>query len=135
MTEGNRDQLSAEHLAKAHESLAEADALLAAGFLGGAANRAYYCCFHAARAALAVVGVRPKTHRGVSERLNADLVVPGKLEAEWLSVLGRVQLDRELADYDVGVKLQAEQVREDVTQARRFLDRLERFAKDRRAPG
>ena len=122
--------MCAEHFAKARESLAEAEALLAAGFAAGAANRAYYCCFHAARAVLAMVGVRPRTHRGVSERLNADLVVPGKLEAELLSILGRVQLDRELADYTVGAKLAPEQVGEDVKQARRFLDRLERFARE-----
>lgn len=127
MTGLNREKAIERHLAKAAAALASAEKLLALGDLDTAANRAYYCCFHAARAALAMVGVQPKTHRGVSERLNLDLIVPGKLEAEYLSVLGRVQRDREIADYGIDAPLAPDSVRGDVAQARRFLERMQQL--------
>ena len=130
MTKLNREDAAREHLAKAAAALANADEALARAMLEVAANRAYYCCFHAARAALAVLGVQLRTHRGVSEKLNSELVAPGKLEAEYLSLFGTVQRRREIADYDVEETITSEQARQSVEHARRFFERLQRFAKD-----
>jgi uncharacterized protein (UPF0332 family) len=127
MTPLNREKIIARHMAKAAGALADAEANLAAGRFDDAASRAYYCCFHAARAALANVGVQPRTHRGVSERLNIDLVKPGTLEAEFLSILGSVQRDREIADYAIDAEVSPDDVRGDVAQARRFLERMQRL--------
>ncbi|MFZ5470028.1 MAG: HEPN domain-containing protein, partial [Myxococcota bacterium] len=90
-----------KQLVKAHRALAAAEHDLQGGYPDAAASRAYYCVFHGARAALLTVGVQPKTHRGVNERFNMDLVLPGKIEAEYLSILGREQTERETADYSV----------------------------------
>jgi uncharacterized protein (UPF0332 family) len=124
LTGPNRHKAAQSHLSKAQSALADAETLLAGGRTDAASNRAYYCCFHAARAALATLGVQPRTHRGVSERLNLDLVIPGKLEAEYLSILGRVQHHREIADYGIDAGISADDAKAGVAASRRFLDRL-----------
>jgi uncharacterized protein (UPF0332 family) len=127
VTRANRGKAASRHLAKAHAALEDADVLLGASRFEAAASRSYYCCFHAARAALARLGLQPRTHKGVNERFNLDIVVPGRIEAEYLSALGRTQAHRELADYGVEDELPADTARTDVAEARRFLQRVERF--------
>jgi len=58
-----------EQLALAEECLEEARLLLAKGFYRGAASRAYYSMFHAARALLAAKNIAPKKHSGVLRML------------------------------------------------------------------
>lgn len=125
MTSLNRGKAAARHLVKARAALADAELLLGAARFEAASSRAYYCCFHAARAALASEGVQPRTHKGVNERFNLDLVIPGKVEAEYLSSLARAQSHRELADYGVEATVTAEMARDDVEAAGRFLKRIE----------
>lgn len=47
------------------------------------------------------------------------------LEPEFLSVLGSVEHDREIADYAIDKEVTADDVRQDVEQTRRFLERIE----------
>ena len=127
MTPANQAKAVQRHLAKAREALADSEVLLAADRFDAASSRVYYCCFHAAKAALVSEGVQPRTHKGVNERFNLDLVSSGKIEAEYLSVLGRVQSHRESADYDVETVMTSETARGDTEAARRFLERVRRF--------
>jgi uncharacterized protein (UPF0332 family) len=127
LTPINREKAADRHLLKAKSALSDAKVMIGQGLFEPAASRAYYCCFHAARAALASLGVQPRTHRGVSERLNLDLVATGKLEAEYLSLLGKIQRDREVSDYDVEITISEADARRDVDDAARFLARLERL--------
>lgn len=127
MTSDNRKKAAERHIGKARAALDDATVLLAAGRSDAAVSRAYYCCFHAARAALASVGVQPKTHKGANERFNLDLVVPGLLEAEYLSTLGRLQTHREAADYGLEAGVSEQAAKEDVEKARLFLARMEQL--------
>lgn len=127
MTRENQQDAIHAQLAKSRRALGEAEFIVKNGFADAALNRAYYCVFHAARAALVSRGVQPKTHRGVNDRFNADLVEPGLIESEYLSILGREQRDREVADYSVDQTLTVEHAQKRTTEARRFLERIESF--------
>jgi uncharacterized protein (UPF0332 family) len=126
-------------MAKARRALDDAEFNLTAGRFEVAVGRAYYATFHSARAALLTLGVQPRSHRGVNERFNLDLVEPGRIEAEFLSILGRAQTDRETADYSVDQTITGERALTRVQDARRFLNRTEAFLRaeawlDRDAP-
>ena len=91
-------------LTKAEQAAESARVLLDLGDLEGATNRAYYATFHAARAALAAVGVVPdgiKTHSTVIGLFGRHLVQAGHLDATHGRLLNRCQQLRALADYDV----------------------------------
>jgi uncharacterized protein (UPF0332 family) len=113
--------------AKAPRALDDAEFNLAAQRFEVAVGRAYYAAFHAARAALLTVGVQPRTHRGVNERHNLELVEPGQIEPEFLSIRGREQADRETADDSVEETITGDRARIRVSDARRFLDRIDAF--------
>lgn len=63
----------------------------------------------------------------MSQRFNSELVLPGKIEAEYLSLLGHIQMLREEADYVTESSLSAEQAEEEIHAARRFLGRIEQY--------
>lgn len=65
-----------------------------------AANRAYYACFHAARAALAGEDEQPKTHSGVHTRFARLIVATGRVPVEVARALPHAAQVRERADYD-----------------------------------
>ena len=73
-------------LAKAERNLKTAQLILADGDPDSACNRAYYCMFHAARAALLLVGeaerAMGKTHSGMVSAVGEYLVKPGHVAAE-----------------------------------------------------
>lgn len=127
MSPENRRKMVERQLAKSRASLEGAELLQRGGFHDDAISRAYYAVFHAARAALATVGVQPRTHKGVNQRFNSELVLTGKIEAEYLSLLGHIQMLREEADYVIESSHSAEQAEEEIRAARRFLDRIEQY--------
>lgn len=71
----------------------------------GAANRAYYAMYYAARAALLTVGqvrrAEGKTHAGLISAFGEHLVKPGLIPAEHGRALAQVADLRLAADYDV----------------------------------
>jgi uncharacterized protein len=127
VTPENRRHAVGQQMAKAHRALDDAEFNLTAGRFEVAVGRAYYATFHSARAALLTLGVQPRSHHGVNERFNLDLVEPGHIEAEFLSILGREQTDRETADYSVDQTITGDRALTRVQDARRFLDRIETF--------
>ena len=58
----------------ATETLKEATVLATCGQYKGAISRAFFAMEHAARAALAVKDQEPKTHRGMVQAFNNQLV-------------------------------------------------------------
>lgn len=64
MTDENRRRNALDELERANTCLNEARALYDASFPYGAASRAYYAVFHAARALLMSVGLEAKSHKG-----------------------------------------------------------------------
>ncbi len=94
-----RESLARHRLTLARESLAEGDALLAAGHLRGTVNRYYYAAFYAARALLSVKAKDSARHSGVIALFQREFVAPGHFDAETASALARTFARRVKTDY------------------------------------
>lgn len=90
-------------LDKALESLVSSRASLELGCLNSAANRAYYACFHAVRAALVSAGVSSLEKRWPHDAIQgafSQLIHRQKLyPSELRETMSRLLDIRELADY------------------------------------
>lgn len=121
MTADNRRRNALDEFARAETCLNEAQALAAGGFPYGAASRAYYAVFHAARALLVSAGLEVKTHRGVVSMLGDHFVRSGRLSPDMGRLVSRMQRDREDADYEPGAVFTAEEAARLINDAESFL--------------
>jgi uncharacterized protein (UPF0332 family) len=112
-----------EELQRAGEELRAAEQLLQAKLVRVAATRVYYAVFHAARALVFAEGLEPRTHAGVHHLLNAHIVRTGRLEASQARLFARLQKYREEADYAEAYVEDEEGTRQDLVDARAFVDR------------
>lgn len=83
----------------ATETLKEATVLATCGQYKGAISRAFFAMEHAARAALAVKDQEPKTHRGMVQAFNNQLVRTGEMDRDRGESLEDAQQARNTADY------------------------------------
>lgn len=92
-------------IAKADTAASSARSLLELGDTDGAANRAYYAMFDAARAALLASGLAPMTsdvgrsHSGLIGAFGQFLVKKGRVPRELGRLLNRAHEIRQIADY------------------------------------
>ena len=111
----------AEKISMAEECLEEAKLLLSSEYYRGAASRAYYAMFHAAKAMLLAKNISPKRHVGVLRMLGVEFVNKGYLEetyAEAYKLAFDIRMD---ADYEGGLKLSKEMAEQVVHDAEEFL--------------
>lgn len=112
-------------MTKADTACASARALLDLGDVDGAANRAYYAMFDAARAALLASGapVEPdigRTHSGLIGAFGNFLVKKGPVSKEVGRLLNRAHEIRLVADYS-GDSIEPSDAQEMVEQAETFV--------------
>lgn len=115
------------YLDNAHEMLDVAALNLAEGFDGSGINRAYYAIFYAANALLRTRGVARSRHSGVIAAFRTHFVRPGLIEVEYSDIYGRVMDNRHVSDYEVDVPVDPAAAAVDVSDARRFVDRVEQI--------
>ena len=116
-------------LGRARRALASARLLLENGDFEGACNRAYYCMFEAAHAALKASApelnpARIKTHRGLIAAFSKYVVKSGRLSGDLGRSFNQVERIRLLADY-TGEAIDEPKVRWAVDQAAAFLAQVE----------
>jgi uncharacterized protein (UPF0332 family) len=102
VTQENRRRNAAAELQRAATCLNEAKQLQSAMFPYGAASRAYYAVFHAARGLLFSIGIDVSSHKGVVSMIGEHFVRPGHLPSQMGRLVSRMQRDREDADYSTG---------------------------------
>jgi uncharacterized protein (UPF0332 family) len=125
MSEPQREvSLYVEH---AQEMLEVAAHNIADGFYGSAINRAYYAIFYAANALLATRALARGKHSGVVAAFREHFVKPGLIEIEYSRIYGRVMDDRHASDYEIQFPTDAEVSKRDLTDAQRFVERVERY--------
>jgi len=112
-------------MVKANTACSSARALLALGDVDGAANRAYYAMFDAARAALLASGapVEPdigRTHSGLIGAFGNYLVKNGPVSKDLGRLLNRAHEIRQAADYN-GDSVELTDAQEMVEQAETFI--------------
>lgn len=127
MTGENRRRSAQDEIDRASTCLAEARALQAASLPYGAASRAYYVDFHAARALLFSLGLEVRTHAGVVSMIGEHFVRPGRLSAEQGRLVSRMQRDREDADYAAGAVFTTDEAGRMIADAERFLSDARRL--------
>ncbi len=91
--------LARHRLARARETFAEGQLLLATGALPGAVNRFYYAALYAARALLATREVDSSKHSGVIALFQQHFVRTGVVGADVARALPRAFEKRLTADY------------------------------------
>lgn len=131
MTPENQRQAARDEIERADVCLMEARTLQNAGLGHGAASRAYYAVFHAARALLFSAGIEALSHRGVSSLLGEHFVKPGHLSPQFGRLVARMQRDREDADYDTGAVFSAAEVAAMIERASGFVGEVRRLLASR----
>ncbi|NCQ35204.1 HEPN domain-containing protein, partial [bacterium] len=100
-------------------------------FYTSAVNRAYYAIFYAANAMLATIGEARSKHSGVISLFRNRFVKTGDLPVELSDIYGRVLDNRQRGDYDLGLQMDEEQAKTDIEDARRFVDEVEQWLKEK----
>jgi len=121
----NRPLTPGDLMAKADTACSSARTLLDLGDVDGAANRAYYAMFDAARAALLASGapVEPeigRTHSGLIGAFGNFLVKNGPVPKDMGRLLNRAHEIRQAADYN-GNSVEPADAKEVVEQAETFV--------------
>ena len=91
--------LSKYRLNKAENLLADAELLLKEKRIESSINRSYYAALSAAKAALILFGIDPKTHEGAKVMVNKELILGGYLPKEYGKLFRNLLFEREDADY------------------------------------
>jgi uncharacterized protein (UPF0332 family) len=130
VTGENRLRNARDELTRADACLGEARALLQAAFPYGAASRAYYAVFHAARALLFSIGLEVRTHAGLVAMIGEHFVRPGRLSPERGRLVSRMQRDREDADYATGAVFTADEATRMIADAEAFVTEARRLVGD-----
>ncbi|MDQ3558283.1 MAG: HEPN domain-containing protein [Pseudomonadota bacterium] len=112
---------AAEYLEKADHAAISAKILMDSGQLEGAANRAYYAMFNAARAALISVGESGAgTHGSIIGQFGMHLVKNGPMHPAFGRAINDAQLLRIASDYGPDSP-KADAVRSTVAKAEEFV--------------
>ena len=120
------NQITAKNLMdKAKRALESARVLLEIGDADGAANRAYYAMFDAARAALLASSAEDmhdigRTHSGLISAFSQRLVKNGLMSKDMGRLLNRAYETRQVADYN-GVSVELSDIAQMVEKAEAFI--------------
>jgi uncharacterized protein (UPF0332 family) len=117
-------------LGRGREELRAAEALLEAGFPSQALSRAYFAGFHAATAALLVLGEAPSTRSGVVSAFGRRVIEQGGLEREVGRSLRKLFEDRIDVDYALA-DAPAEEAGLAIAEAERLVDDATRWIESR----
>ncbi|WP_199484003.1 HEPN domain-containing protein [Methanoregula formicica] len=110
----------------AAETLDAADYLLKGGYYNDAVSRAYYAMFYAARALLASRDLHPKGHKGLILQFGLEFVKRGFIEESYGRALSHAKERRETVDYNIDAAMSPDEAWIIVSDARDFLDRIDR---------
>jgi len=118
------------YIGHAREMLDVAALNWAEGYHGSAINRSYYAIFYAANGLFATQGLARSKHSGVIAAFRRHFVKTGQIEVGYSRIYERVMDDRQVSDYDVEAFIEPDRARTDLEDARRFVQRVERFLQE-----
>ena len=121
------NDLSQKELTRAKKALLAAKTLLENQLYEDCVSRAYYAVLHAAKAALATVGVEPESHHAVRRMFGLHLVKTGKLEKDFAKILTAEQEDREIGDYEIHIEIEKDTAAKRVRDTEKTVKRIEKY--------
>ena len=116
-------------LLRAEKALRSAKILLDHDEVEDSVSRAYYAMFHAAKAILFTKGVKAKTHKGVISSFSENIVKKSILGKEFADILRKAFDMRQRCDYEIYAKLEKELVKEVVSDAENFVNKIRELMK------
>jgi uncharacterized protein (UPF0332 family) len=111
-------------LARARETLEEAELLLEAGHANAYVNRLYYACFYAVSALLMTRNISTSKHRHLRVLLHQDYVKPGHVSQEMGKHFDLLFDSRHEGDYEDLVVFEAKDVRPWLEPTKSFVDHI-----------
>ncbi len=131
MFENKKIELARYRLEKAKDDYRASSELLKLNLYKQSMNRSYYAIFHAVRSLLALDGVDFKKHSGVIGYFQQTYVKPGTIPKEYSTMLTSASMKRNESDYSDFFTATLEEAEEQLQNARRFLEMVERYFKDK----
>ena len=120
----NASSIAERLLGKAELKLGAARELYNKGFFEDSASRSYYAMFHAARAALARVGVTTKTHEGTVSEFGRVLVLGGVFPRDLGRALAEAKAARETYEYSATMEIASDEAEAILRDAERFVSQV-----------
>jgi uncharacterized protein (UPF0332 family) len=125
------ENLAKFRLHQAGECLQTAKRDVVAGDFKSAANRSYYCIFHAMRAVQALDRFDSKKHSGVIDNFRKDYIRTGIFSGDFSKVIGKAFEVRLESDYEDFYLISKEDVSAQVENAGIFLNAVEKYVGER----
>jgi len=116
--------LSKYRLDKAERLLEDAKLLLKEERWESSINRSYYAVLSAAKAALILFGIDPKTHEGVKTMVSKKLVLDGLISKEYGKWFRTLLFEREDVDYADYVIIDPSEAEDAYNNAVRFIKKV-----------
>jgi len=112
---------------RAIDTLNEAEFNFNHGFYNISINRSYYVVFYASKALLLKKGVKTYKHSGTIKRFGLEYVVNDKFDEKIAKTLSELEEDRTRADYDFDFDVTKIKAKEDLEQAKEFIEECKKF--------
>jgi len=112
-------------LGRARESIEAVRVEIGSGLYNHAVADAYYAMLHAARAALASIGLSFSSHGATQGAFGREFALPGILPAHLHRYLINAERARRAATYDYDASMTEEYARDWLQRAQEFVDRVE----------
>jgi uncharacterized protein (UPF0332 family) len=125
------ENLAKFRLHQAGECLQTAKKILVDGDFKSAANRSYYCIFHAMRAVQALDKFDSKKHSGVIDNFRKDYIRTGIFSGKFSKVIGKAFEVRLESDYEDFYVISKSKVTAQVENAEIFLEAVEKYVSER----
>lgn len=120
MPDDKRKDLSAYRLEQAMQCLATAKLTLTAGDYKAAANRSYYCIFHAMRSVLALDALDSRKHSGIISMFRQKYIRDGAFDADYSDIILDAFKMRGSSDYDDFYLAPKAKIEKQISDAERF---------------
>ncbi len=119
------------YMKRAYEMLEVAQHNLSDGYNHTAVNRAYYAVFNAANALLSTKGITRGKHSGVIAAFRQYFVKTGEIEIGYSRIFGQLLDDRNISDYVIVEEIERAQASLDLSEAKRFVKRVNAYLEER----
>ena len=123
----NPSDLASARLQQARDCLQTAEVVIAAGLFKDAANRSYYCIFHAMRALLALDEFDSKKHSGIIAAFRQRYIKTKIFPANYSDIVGDAFDIRIDSDYEDFYLISKDEVAAQIENAKTFLAAVEEY--------
>ena len=120
-------KLVESRLEQAARCLKSAETLLEDGDFKGAANRAYYCVFHAMRSLLALENMDFKKHSAIMSYFRQKYIKAGELEGRLSEILTDLVQARTESDYEDYFEITRGEAQEQIDNAEFFYEKIRAY--------